>query len=390
MINNLKAFCGEHNVADKLVFSIIRQKLYNTKKNKVLDLQVGNKRTKIIWNVKQGKLAVADIQDFGFRSKRYRLKSLKKIRKIYGRRSVELKLEESIKKEEDDFKDLISSTTLTMKKIRKKVVTFSRTTAVYVNDIPKLIKLAAEKRNIKNYFVKLGLDGGQNSFKIVLSIIDEDKLDDFDEKSDSVKHVFILFIAFGMTENRFNLRLAWTILGLDKLQYDAGPFLILVDLKVANLLLGLMNHASKYPCSWCLACKVDGKIYDESAELRTINHIFQMAKKAKNINIKDDESDEDESYDGINSEITYGVVDSPICDLVNKDEDELVLFKIRPPQLHLLLGLANLIRKQLEKCNESVCIAYLRTCGITNKVNNRTKELNGNGSRKFVKKYSVL
>jgi hypothetical protein len=71
-------------------------------------------------------------------------------------------------------------------------------------------------------------------------------------KNSGVKKVFVIAIAANVQENYENLRALWASLGLGELNRH---FTIACDLKVANLLLGLMPHSSRHPCCWCTADK---------------------------------------------------------------------------------------------------------------------------------------
>ena len=44
------------------------------------------------------------------------------------------------------------------------------------------------------------------------------------------------------------------------LQLSYLKFCVCVDLKLANTLVGLQSHASKYPCTWCEGTNALGKI----------------------------------------------------------------------------------------------------------------------------------
>lgn len=229
---------------------------------------------------------------------------------------------------------------------------------------------------IKQPLVKIGLDGGQGSFKVCLSVIDESKADS-DEVIDSVKKVFIIFIAFGVQENRFNMRTIWNLLKLDSL----SSYIISVDLKMANILIGLMSHSSKFPCSWCLATLIGGE-YDTESELRTVAMVNKSAKHIKGIEMdSDDEQDEQDEPDH-----HFGVVDVPVFDL---HCSELILFTVVPPILHLMLGAGNYLVKELEKISPSLCKEYLHACGLA-KTANFGKDLNGHGAREFIRKWYIL
>ena len=92
-------------------------------------------------------------------------------------------------------------------KVKESVVT----TVVYINDVNQLIEMIIKRNNMINPLVKIGIDGGQGSFKVYMSIIDQEKAE---ESSNSVHDVFIIFIGFNIQENQSNLLTIWLRLGM--------------------------------------------------------------------------------------------------------------------------------------------------------------------------------
>lgn len=80
------------------------------------------------------------------------------------------------------------------------------------------------------------MDGGQGSLKVCLSVVD---LDNPNAISNSVKDVFLLFVCFGVQENRHNIRKIWLLLRLDLID-----FVLCVDLKMANIMCVLKTHSA--------------------------------------------------------------------------------------------------------------------------------------------------
>ena len=63
-----------------------------------------------------------------------------------------------------------------------------------------------------------------------------------------VKKAMIIGIVTNAQEIYMNIKRFWLKVGLDKLSRD---FTIATDLKLANILLGLVSHSSTNPCCWC-------------------------------------------------------------------------------------------------------------------------------------------
>ena len=128
---------------------------------------------------------------------------------------------------------------------------------IKTNDLPKLIDeiILKRKLNSENVIVRVGLDGGGGFLKTCLSLFELDKNStSFKQmiskkyKDSGVKKVLIIGIAPGVPENYVNMKKLWICIGLHRLN---RKFTIATDLKLCNILLGLMSHSSTYPCCWC-------------------------------------------------------------------------------------------------------------------------------------------
>lgn len=379
LLKNITEICVNEDIVDEIVAKLLRTKLKTRKCNQKIKLN-DNKRTVIIWKPKFKKaLSTNDVLDFSWGSKRKRLNNLKKIRKIFGRKSVDSYMENNVKQKELKMKEYLTVTNITMQQKKNKITTYSTTTAIYINDINLFIQIVAAEHQISRPVVKIGLDGGQGSFKICLTILDEEKIDQ--EATESVKNVYILFLAFNVQENRHNVKVAWNLLRVD----SVFEYIVVVDLKMANILVGLMSHSCKFPCTYCVAKQVNG-VYEEFAELRTVGHINNIAKRLKKISVNfDNDDDVDNDEGGTDEDVNFGVVDTPIFD---KHHDQLIMTVIRPPPLHLLLGIVNYVLNKLKQLNESLHAKFLKASGVT--VNAKGRDVNGNGCRSLLKKYHIL
>lgn len=233
-----------------------------------------------------------------------------------------------------------------------------------------------ERGNIKDALVKIGIDGGQGSLKVCLSVVD---LQNSETLKNSVKDVFIVFIGMKVQENRANLRTIWTLLKLDEIDC-----IFCGDLKIANLLCGIKSHSCKYPCCWCLATIYDKLHYEKTAELRTVGGLIQCYKNEHDINLNLNVLND--SYEIQNKTDTYSVVGVPVF---NRPHNETVLSIIAPSVLHYLLGVGNFGLVKLEENYPIVTKRWLKACGLSR---NATcgHALNGNSCRSLLKKTHLL
>ena len=102
---------------------------------------------------------------------------------------------------------------------------------------------------------------------------------------------------------------------------------VATDLKLSNVLLGIMGHSSTFACFWCEATSNQ---LDERGDLRTlIDKIMKNFMDWK-----------DHGINNNNAKNFKRCTNDPILN-TNSDEDEWILELIPPPELHLVLGVVN-------------------------------------------------
>ncbi|CAH0555468.1 unnamed protein product [Brassicogethes aeneus] len=190
---------------------------------------------------------------------------------------------------------------------------------IFCKDILAFLDFIVQKRNLtqKNVeLLKIGLDGGGGFFKVCLNIQTKETTNRGDLKDSGVKKLFILAIVKNIKENYFNVLYIWKLLKID----DLGSYSISTDLKLANILMGLMSHSSAFPCTWCQS---NAQNLNNEGDLRTFENIRNqylrwtasgsILKKAKHF---------------------FNCIHEPIPQKLG----EPVILVIPPPELHLLLG----------------------------------------------------
>ena len=110
--------------------------------------------------------------------------------------------------------------------------------------------------------LKIGIDAGGGFLKVCVNVMVQeensarkrlcygDGISSKKFKSTSVRKLIILAIAPGLKENYASLSKVLGLLKLDELP-PSPTVCYAADLKMVNLLLGLMSTASSHPCSWC-------------------------------------------------------------------------------------------------------------------------------------------
>ena len=157
-------------------------------------------------------------------------------------------------------------------------------------------------------------------------------------KLNSVKKVIILGAA-DVKENHFNVKLLFDRVNINSLKVQLS-----VDLKMANILLGLQSHTSTHSCYICDAANpfktgVDwGEVDGEKVKLRTLGSIRENHTAWKNAGAVLSKAKDYKNC-----------VNMPMFkDEDNDDSDVLTMHILPPDELHLLLGI-NHIYKDLLK-----------------------------------------
>ena len=210
------------------------------------------------------------------------------------------------------------------------------------------------------------MDGGKGSLKVCLSMVEKYKKSS-KYSTAGVNAVFLLFISFDVQENYFNIKLIWELLNLGALNC-----LLTVDLKIANILAGLMPHSALYPCTWC-EVKSDELKYD--AELRTLSSIKEKHKEFEQSGLKKNECWRFKNC-----------INEPI---ITTEGNDIILHLIVPPVLHLMMGAVNTVYDHMQSQMPDIVCEWAKQCNVT-KDRNFGSGFNGNACRKLLKNVEKL
>lgn len=160
----------------------------------------------------------------------------------------------------------------------------------------------------------------------------------------------------------------WSTIGINKFEGSVAT-----DLKLANILIGIMGHSSIHPCTWCIAEKSN---LHERAELRTIGNISDsfaawQAAKSK-------QKDAKQYNNCIHLPVFAG------------DSNKLILDIIPPPELHLLLGVVNTIFNHMLQDFNQETLDWAKSCLVERNVTHGGSSFNINLCKKLFEKIYVL
>jgi len=315
---------------------------------------------------------ISNIQSNLNLSGRETYKLTREVRKSSGRTSVEYRVREKLRIKDhilDQYFECIEMDCYNSKSERVNLP------VVICTDIQNLIDDLVERKQIgPNHFAKIGIDNGKGFLKMNLQIIERCSCS-YSMASckctcvHGIKDIFIVAIGADMSECYANLKYLWHAVGLDRLRTKV---MISADMKVINILLGLMSSGSCHPCPWC---SVHRKDLENSGEPRTWGNLSTLFWSFY---------DSNEEKTGAKK---YGNAIHP--SIVTGSSEQTVLDVIPPPELHLLIGSVAKVFTSLESASPETSAQWLRECHIQ-KDNYHGGTFNGNNARNLLKNVDKL
>nr|XP_029715672.1 uncharacterized protein LOC115259282 [Aedes albopictus] len=134
-----------------------------------------------------------------------------------------------------------------------------------------------------------------------------------------------------------------------KLELGTLDAVVTGDLKIINIVAGVMSNSSTYPCAFCTVNKKD--LGEKFGTLRTIDSIQH------NSSLWNAEG-------GIknNAKFYLNCVNTP---LFHGDGTTNILDVCAPPSLHLLLGMVNTVYNGIAECNDDIAQSWTAVSGAT-------------------------
>ena len=283
------------------------------------------------------KQVVDMISDFEV-SDRKMMKILRKMREIFGKKAATPNIREAIIARKEKVLKYFKVENATFKD--KDGIDMKRQ-FVYTEDLELLLDFVISERDYEenNVEVKVSMDGGQGRMLAVLHLGNGDEAKD--TKDTSTKRAIILAYVDDVPETHFNLSKILNSLKVHMMKYHHT---IVGDLKLYNIILGLMECGSRHGCYICKGKKGPDGIWI-AGEYRSIENIlndhtlWQMESGIKN--------DLKEYFNAIHEPI----VKASNAKLLENDHSETKTLLLTPiPPLHVIkLGPVNKIWKGLSK-----------------------------------------
>ena len=158
----------------------------------------------------------------------------------------------------------------------KSIIEIVKKDIILVKDPTELIRHICNEREMvmEEMCVRIGIDGGQGSVKVVMNIFDPDNPDQASsdgQKFTGVNKMIVLALVRDIPETYENIKLIFKKANLNDIKFKLA-----CDLKILNVILGLSSHGGKHSCMYC-----DG-IQLTLGELRTIQSLKSCHEAFKN------------------------------------------------------------------------------------------------------------
>ena len=306
-------------------------------------------------------------------SDRKTLTLAKSVRKSAGSKSVESHLKRAL---EDRGKILMPffdrfQCLLQIKEKEQKDPTYVEKQIIFVKNLKEFIKFISDKRHFEETYMKVGIDGGGEFLKMCINMTSGEcsKLQGDNKFLNSgVKKLFIIGITKISHEAYENIKELFRLTNLNSISYTLA-----CDLKLANIVAGLQNHSSKHPCTWCDSTEP----YDKVGKLRTIGKISEYAEAYKSA-----------GYPLKKPQRYYSCIHTP---LFEKSPETEILDLIPSPELHLMLGVTNLIFNELNaKWGNDEAYKWAEECLHIKRIGYRGGSFEGNQCKYILEKANLL
>lgn len=229
--------------------------------------------------------------------------------------------------------------------------------AVICSNLPLFIQYVIQRRNVYDFHLNFGIDGGGKSLKFTLCVQSKNESSDLviKWKDTGVKKIFIIGLAPHTQENYKNVSSIWSKLKIND-YLNEYPATITTDLKLSSIVSGISSSSSYYPCIWCDISKDNLKFF---GSMRTTEGcLLNYENWCKNGSVKK------------NMKNFKNCIHPP---MFHSGKDQLILDVMPPPELHLLMGGVDKLHTHLEKCNAGIASKWALQCHVEKKFTNGGK-----------------
>jgi hypothetical protein len=243
------------------------------------------------------------------------------VRQKLGTQFVEPHMEAQIIQSNQSLNDLFMQAKVTFSVGEKTVI------------VCKSLNAFAEKivlhRGLDHPFFRFNIDGGQNSLKMSMSVLEEQEYQaecstskSRDSLNTSVKKIFIVVLAGSVPENYENVREMLSLINFETFQYQ---YTFVNDMKINSILAGISSNASLHPCIYCT--------FIRGSRAPGLPRTFQNIEDSYNSWIANGGKDADlKKYDN-----------TKFPPLIQRGSQNQTINMLAPSQLHIFLGVVNLL-----------------------------------------------
>lgn len=268
---------------------------------------------------------------------------LKHVRKDVGRSGVESKSSEKILSRSHSLNNYYTVEKVdfqeTVKIGNKKICQIVSKDFVFVKDPTELVNHICHERSIhvQDALVRVGIDGGQGSLKVIMNIFDPAVVEEQTHKDSGVSKVIVLALVKNVQETHHNLKLIF-----EKAKINDLKCVIASDLKVLNIIIGISAHGGKHTCLYC-----NGTI-NAPGNLRTVGELKSSLERYQ------------DSGSNPRNMKEFDNVIYP-C-LLDEDDEKSILEIIPPPELHILMKIVTTLVSILRE--EETLKSWIKSKGV--------------------------
>lgn len=258
---------------------------------------------------------------------------------------------------------------------------FSKEPFIICNNISGLCQFVQEKREQGHIHLKFGIDGGGGFLKITLSLqnviqrsnrtLRQKYNDGIASKKFSdagVKKLILVGVVPCAQENYPNVSTLWKLLKINDFKGT-----IATDMKLANILAGLMGHSSCNPCAYCTATK---DYLGKCGEYRSIGSC------SKNYH--------DWLNAGGSKQRAKNYMNCTNLPVFEGEADDEIIDFLPPPELHLMTGVVNKLYDCMLQEFHSDALKWAALCNVQRTASCGRFSFAGNASKTLLEKVDIL
>ncbi len=258
---------------------------------------------------------------------------------------VQPNLERSLAQKQQRLSEYFDLRSLTFKMKTDKGETQVMKQVVCTKDAKGLMDFIKSERRVNSCRAHFGLDGGGGFLKLCLNVIEEPRTPSQSPVAkkppagasrfldSGVKKLLVVAIVANVQENYHNVK---TLLDASNIPISSLQFSLGTDMKLANILCGIMQHSSVHPCCWCEISREYSITPETVPKRRTLGRIREFVRRYKEC-LRTGKKVRPQDF--------FNCIEMPL--FTDLPDDIEILDLIPPPELHLMMGVVSKLYEEV-------------------------------------------